>query len=419
MPSGRRWRGLLLDVTPLRESADFRRLWAGMSLSALGTRMTQIAIPFEVYRLTHSTLLVGILGFARLVPNLALSLLGGAYADAHDRRRIMIATQLGGALCSIGLFLNSRLWSPSVPAIFVLALVGASCFSIQSPAERSSIPRFVRPDQLVAAMVIKQGTASAAFLAGPAIGGVLIAAGGPSWVYGADVASYALGMIAILRLSRLLPEPHMSGAKPFAAVVDGLRRLRGRDALIGSFVADLNAMVFGLPVALFPALVDRRYGGSATVYGLFMSAPLAGAVVASVVSGWTRRIHRHGMAVTALVAVWGGAIAGFGLVSDLVAGLALLAVAGWADAASGVFRHAMLQRSTPPEMLGRMEGVGMAVWSGGPALGDLEAGVVAATAGVTASIVSGGILCVVGSLVIVAALPGFRRYDDRAGSASG
>jgi hypothetical protein len=272
----------------------------------------------------------------------------------------------------------------------------------------------VEREQIPSATALEAVLGSTARLIGPVIAGVLIAQVGLAWTYLVDVATFVFSITLVLAMRKIA----ITGGEgvTFHAIADGLRYLRGRAALKGSFIADLIAMIFGMPVALFPALVDQRFDGDPKVLGLLYAAPFAGSLIASASSGWARRVHRHGVALCLAIVAWGVAITLFGLVEGLAISLALLVVAGGSDMVSGVFRQSILRMATPPQMLGRIEGVGMAVWTTGPALGDLEAGAVAAVTTVDTSIVIGGLACIGGIAVLAVAMPALIAYDARTGA---
>jgi MFS family permease len=407
-----RLRSLTIDLTPLRISRDFRLLWSGLTVSAVGSMLTRVAVPLQVYDLTHSTWKVGLVGGISLAPTLVCSIVGGAIADVVERRR-MIMLMLGtGALVALMLAANSAAGSPRLWALYVLAALSGANAALGGPAHRSAVPLLLPPEQIAAAMAVQSLTYTSAAAIGPAIAGVLFRTIGPTWTYLIDAISYG---ICFLGITAMRPIPRVTAGDRFhpRLVLEGFAALRGRHAVQGSFAADFVAMVFGMPMALFPAVADARFGGHDKLVGLLYAAIPAGMIAATVFSGWTRRVSRHGMVVISCVVVWGVAITFFGVVHGIVASLLCLAVAGAADMTSGVSRQAMLQLATPPHLQGRMQGVGMAVWISGPSLGDLEAGGLASATSVDTSIVVGGIACVGGILALAAVLPAFRRFDAR------
>jgi MFS family permease len=399
-----------LDLTPLKVSKDFRLLWSGLTVSAVGSMLTRVAVPLQVYDLTHSSWKVGLTGAISLVPVLLASIFGGAVADISDRRRMLLRSLLVGALLSAGLALNAssttRLW-----LLYLLAATMGANGAFSAPASRSAVPALVTPDLIPAAQALQMLTYTGAGVLAPAIGGLLYRSIGPAWTYAVDGVSYGACFIAVLGM-RKIPVGNPDERFHPRLVLDGFRSLKGRHAVQGSFAADLIAMVFGMPMALFPAIAAQRFAGHPKLVGLLYAALPFGAMLATVFSGWTRTVHRHGRVIVMSVVVWGFAITGLGLIHSITLSLILLAISGAADAVSGVSRMAMLQLATPDNLQGRMQGVGMAVWITGPYLGDFEAGGVAALTSVDTSILLGGIACVVCILGLAKALPAFSRFDS-------
>jgi MFS family permease len=413
---GRPARRLLIDITPLRRSRDFRALVAGDLVSVVGSQLTQVAVPYQVYQLTHSSLVVGLVSLAALLPLITGSLIGGSLADAVDRRRLLLVVELLMAACSAGLAVNADTGSALWP-LFLLPALSAGLSGCDSAARNAVVPSMVRRSELSAANALFQSLSQVGSVAGPAAAGLLLAGAGIRFVYWMDVAGYVVGMVAVFAISPQRPAGggHQPGLR---SIIDGFRFLRGRQGIQGAYLIDINAMVFGMPRALFPALAMTVFGGGASTVGFLYAAPGAGALVGALTTGWVGGVRRQGRAVIIAVIVWGLAIAGFGLVSWLPAALVLLAVAGWADVISAVFRNTIIQLSVTDEYRGRLQGLQMAVVSGGPRLGDLESGGVATALGDTVSVVSGGLACVAGALLLAWLLPGFRRQDTSAGGAA-
>lgn len=402
-------RRLLADITPLRESPDFRRLYVGQMVSYIGTQLAMVAVPYQVFQLTHSSLQVGLVSLAELVPLVVGSLVGGAVADAVDRRRLLLWTQVLMATASIGLAVNASLDRPAVWPIYVLSATAAGLSGLDRPARSASIPNIVPTHLLPAAYALWQVLMQVGGVVGPALGGVLIANVGLATVFWVDVATFAAAFVSLLRMA---PLPPQGGGTPvsLAGIVEGLRFVRRRRALIGVFAIDLDAMIFGLPRALFPAMAEGVFGGGATTYGLLAAAPGAGALLAALTTGWVGHVRRQGRAVLLAVGVWGVAMIGFGITDWLPLALVFLGVAGGADVVSAVFRNTILHTSVPDALRGRVSSVQIAVVTGGPRLGDAEAGAVAALTSVRFSVVSGGVACVLGVLAVARLLPEFSRY---------
>jgi len=410
------WRRLHVDTRPLRRR-DFRNLWLGQMVSTIGAEIAVVAVPFQVYKLTGSTALVGLLGLASLVPLLFVPLVGGAFADALDRRTVVLVTETGLAAVS-GLFLvNALLPSPRVWALFVLQGLAVAVYSFGRPALASLAPRLVPDEELAAANSLTSVYSSLSSVAGPALGGVIIATAGVPWTFGIDAATYAASLVVIGWLPKLPPLAEVDRPS-FRSIVDGFRFLKGRQALIGIFAIDTNAMVFGMPSALFPAIALHRLHGTASTVGYLYAAPYAGALACSLLSGWCSHVRRMGLGITIMACLWGGAIAGFGLTTSLWPALVLLAVAGGADFYSAVLRSTMLLRSTPDHLRGRLLGIEFMQVASAPSLGDLEAGVLASLTSLRFSIVSGGVACIAGCVVTALALPRFLSYDARSDAQS-
>ncbi len=385
---------------------------AGSMVSRLGSMATAVAVPYQVWTLTHSTFAVGLLGLCELVPIVTVALLGGALADALDRRRLAMCANLGMTIASALLILNASLGKPQLWPLYVLALFASSGAAVNWPATDAMYPRLVPPEQLTAVSALSGLTGSFAGMLGPALAGVILAAGGTVATYSFDVATFVFALIC-LALMRPMPRAHDAEDFSLRQVLDGLRFLRGRPVLQSTYLIDTMAMVFGMSSALFPAVASARFGGSTRALGLLYAAPSVGAFVVSVLSGWTRRVHRQGVGLTLAACAWGASLIAFGLVSTLWASLLALAAAGGADMISGVYRMTIWNRTIPDSHRGRVAGVSFANVASGPAVGDLEAGFVAALFGVPFAIVSGGVLCIVGVLAVVAKLPQALRYDDR------
>ena len=408
--------GVVMDLAPLRRHGDFRLLFVGQFVSQLGTMVRVVALPFHVYALTRSSLAVGLLGVAQLGPLLLTALAGGALADAVDRRRMVQVTEAALALGSAALTANALLARPHLWLLYVVAGAMAAINGLQEPSLNAMIPRLVDPDELPAAAALQSFKGSVSMIAGPAAGGALLAAAGVPATYAVDAASFLVSLVA-LALMRPMPPPPRKGRLRLGAVLEGLRYAKSRPELIGTYVVDVVAVFFGVPTALFPAIAEGL--GGAGVLGLLYAAPAVGALAATLTSGWTRRVHRHGLAILLAAGAWGAALAAFGLTRNLVVALFCLALAGAADMVSGLFRMTIWNQTIPDALRGRLASIELLSYMTGPLLGDAESGAVAALAGVRFSAISGGVLCVVGVVVVAVLLPGFRRYSSRSPAAPG
>jgi MFS family permease len=402
---------LLADITPLRESRDVRLIFAGQLVSATGSQLTLVAAPIQIFQLTSSTLAVGLLGLATLIPLIAGSLVGGALADQYDRRKVLLVAQVLLCSASLGLALNALAPSPNLALVYLFAGLQAGFTGLDMPTRNAILPTLVRREVLPSALALNQLLWQACQIIGPAVAGVLIARVSVSATYLTDVATFVVATAFIARVRPLPPEGGGTRASG-SSILEGVRFLGGKQALQGSFIVDINAMVFGMPRAVFPEIGLGTFG-SAEVTGMLFAAPAVGALIGAGTSGWLHRIERQGRAVIISVIVWGGAIALFGFASWLPAALFLLAVAGAADVVSAVFRSSILQSTVPDRLRGRLSSIFIAVVAGGPRLGDLEAGAVAALAGPQVSIVSGGLACVAGALVVARAMPALPRWTRR------
>jgi MFS family permease len=404
-------RGLAIDLTPLRRSRDFRRLWFGNAISLLGSMLTTVAIPYQVYQLTGSTLAVGLLGIAALVPLLTISFLGGAIADALDRRLLLIVSDVGLAAISGLLVANAALEHPRLWALYGAETLGTAFYAIQRPAMDALVPRLVGEDQIASAAAVQGIYGSFGHVGGPALGGILIASVGLTATYAVDVVTFTGSLVAAMLLPKMPPLEAV--ARPgLSAIAEGFTFVRQKPELKGIFAVDTVAMVFGMPSALFPAF-GEHFGGGARTVGFLYAAPYAGALVATLLSGWVTRARRQGLGVCIAASAWGAAIVGFGLAPGLWPALLFLALAGAADDWSAILRSTILLTVTPDSMRGRLSGIELAQVASAPTLGNVEAGALASLTSLRFSVVSGGIACIAGCWLFVAAVPALLRYDSQ------
>ena len=410
----RSWRRrLVIDVSPLRESRDFRLLEAGTFLTGLGTQATLVALPYQVYVITGSPFLTGLLGAVELGPLVVFSLYGGAIADRLDRRRLLLGTQAALTTTALALAVAAALHVDQVWLLYVLAGTMTGFGAFESVARLSIIPNVVPAHRLRSGLSFNFGLFQLTTVLGPALAGLVIGAFGVGTAYAIDAISCGAMVAAAAAMTPQLPPAETSEARPpvLRSVVEGLRFVRGEQALLGSFAIDLMAMTFGMPRALFPVLSLSVYGAGASGTGFLFSAVAAGATLAAVTSGWLEHARRLGRIVICAVVVWGAAIAGAGLFSTIGPALVLFAIAGAADSVSAVCRTTINQTVTPDAMRGRMSSVFMLVVRSGPRLGDLEAGAVASLATPRLSVLSGGLACIAGVAAIAAAFPALAAYD--------
>lgn len=400
---------LLVDVTPLRTSRNFRLLFLGQFVSILGSNLTIVAVAYQVYERTGSSLWVGLVSFIQLPLLIIGSLWGGALGDRFDRRTLLIAVSAVLGLLSCGLGANALMTHPNFVVLVTLPALAAGCAGLAGPLRTAAIPTMVAPEELVAAYSLNQVIMNTGTLVGPASAGVLLATAGLSWCYFIDGFTFFALVIATFLMSSMKPVGEHNGEKLFRAIGQGFRYVRSHAVVQAVYLVDLNAMVFGLPRALFPAVTKHIYHGGPEVLGLLYAAPGAGAFVMAIFTGWMDRVRRRGRLVVLVVITWGAVMAIFGLVHVIWIGLACLAVAGATDVISTVLRNTILQTSITDDFRSRLSAIQMAVVTGGPRLGDLESGTVANFTSTEFSIVSGGVMCVLGVLALIRWRPTFWR----------
>jgi MFS family permease len=406
---------LSLDLTPLRTSRDYRLVFTGGAVSGFGSFITYVTIPFQVAAITNDPLAVGLLGVCELVPLLVMAFVGGALADYLDRRLLVRGGEIAlAALCGV-LLVNALADRPHLWLLYLVAAVTAAIDGVQRPALEAMVPRLVTPEEIPAASALQSLGMQIAQLGGPALAGILIATVDLAWVYAFDLATFAVS-VTCLTLVRAVPPPPDADRPSIRSVITGLRYAGSRPELLGTYLVDINAMFFGMPQALYPFLATQL--GGPKVLGLLYAAPAVGSLLATVGSGWTGRVHRHGLMVIIAAALWGVGIVGVGLSHVLWLTLACLAFAGAADMVSGIFRMIIWSQTIPDHLRGRLAGIEMLSYTTGPLLGQLRSGAMARTRlGVGGSIWVGGALCIVGTVVMAAALPRFVRYNGRDGIA--
>ena len=412
---GIRRRRFTIDTAPLRER-PFRRLWTGQTITVVGTQMTLVVVPYQVFTVTRSSLAVGLTSIVALVPLVVFGLIGGAIADTVDRRKLMLLTSGGTAVASGLLFAQSMLPGPGhLSVLWVLTAVESALTAINSPTRSAAIPALVGTARVSAANALNMTVQQAGVIVGPLVAGFLIDGGGLPFTYAIDACGFLVALILLRGLPPLPPggaavaERVRVGAA-VRGVGEGFAFLRTQPVLLMTFVVDLTAMFFGWPRAVIPQLAETTFAHSANSLGWLSAGVSIGALLMGLVSGWVTRLDRQGAAVLVAICVWGVSVALFGLSHSLWLAVLWLAVAGAGDLVSAVLRTSMLQTAAPDDMRGRMQGVFIVVVAGGPRLGDLRAGGMAAAVGVPATMVSGGIAILVGMAVVAAVVPSFRRF---------
>jgi MFS transporter, ENTS family, enterobactin (siderophore) exporter len=399
---------IAIDVAPLRESRDFRYLFTGRLISMAGNTVAMTAANWQVYGLTRSSLEVGLVTLSSSAGMFAGLLLGGMLADRHDRRKLMLASRVPLGLLAALLMGNSLLARPQLWAIYVLVLAVGFMSGIGSPASTAAVPALVGPDRLAAASALNAMGSQLGSLGGPALAGVLIAGPGVAACYGIDAACFVIFGFTLWFI-RPLPPTVRAGRPGLRSMAEGVRYVRRNKVVAGMLAVDTSAMIFGMPSALFPAIASEHFHGGSATFGLLAAAPGLGALVGAATSGWTSRLRRPGMVVILAGLAWGAAIVGFGLSDSLAIGLVFLALAGMADLISEILRNALLQRYTPDALRGRVASLYLVQVNSAPSLGNVEAGLVAQLFTLTISVVSGGLVCVAGALILGIVNPALRR----------
>ncbi|WP_435804682.1 MFS transporter [Streptomyces canus] len=407
-PSG--LRAMLPDLAPWRASRDFRRLWYAGLISNFGSFLTFVALPVQLKDLTGSAAAVGAIGAVELIPLLVFGLYGGALADAWDKRKLIVWTEAGQGLLSVALLLNALLPHPAVWPLYVVAALSSALVSVQRPALDSLWPRIVAHDHLPAAASLNSFRWTVGGVAGLALAGVVVAYAGLGWAYGADLLTFAVSVVLVVRIAAS-PASHEAAKPSLKAIAEGARYAWGRKELLGTYAVDLAAMFLAMPLALLPFLADEL-DAEWSLGLMYASVPL-GALLVSLVSGWTARIHRHGRMVVLSAALWGLAIAAAGIMSNVWLVLLFLTVAGGCDMVSGIFRGIMWNQTIPDELRGRLAGIELLSYSVGPTLGQVRSGGFAAWWGVRTSVWSGGVLCAGAVGLLALCLPKLMTYDAR------
>ena len=416
-----------MDLTPLRVSPPFRRLWLGLTISNLGAQLTVVAVGLEVYHLTGSTGSVGLLGLFALVPLVIFGLYGGAIVDHYDRRTVALASAF--VTWSVTLLLAVQAWAgvEQVWLLFVLVAIQSAAFAVNAPARSAIIPRLLDARLMPAANALQTLGNSVSFTVGPLLGAVLVAAFSYATAYAVDAVLFTAAFVALFRLPAQPPLTPSRGRAGLSSVVDGFRYLRTQKNVRMTFAVDLVAMLTSSPRVLFPAVGLVYLGGGATTTGVMTASAAVGVMLAALLSGRLTRIRWQGRIISVAIVIWGLAIVGFGVVLVVSGGthpshvlwlalalaVLMLVIAGGSDAVSAVFRQTILQTATPDDMRGRLQGVFIVVVAGGPRLGEAMLGGAAAHVGEGWAAVIGGSLCVILLTLLVRSQRSFWDYDAR------
>jgi MFS family permease len=407
-----------IDVTPLRRHRDFRLLFIGQMVSFMGSMITFVALPFQIFQISHSSIAVGVLGVVEVVPMVIFSFVGGALADSVDRRWMVRITETALMLLIAVLALNAHFRHPQLWVLFLVVVGIMSADAIQRPSLDSLLPRLVDRDELTAAGALLGLRGSLGMVVGPAVAGILIATIHLTGAYLVDIASFGVSLVA-LSMMKAVPPPPDAERPSLRRMKEGLQYAVSRQELLGTYVVDMVAMFFGMPIALFPAIASH-HGDPAHIMGFLTAAPAVGSLLATATSGWTSRVHRHGKAIVIAASCWGLAMVLFGLtLHHLWLSLFFLACAGAGDMVSGLFRQTIWNQTIPDALRGRLAGIELISYSSGPALSGIESGVVQRLFTLRTAVVSGGALCVAGAGVCAQAMPTFWAYSSKDGADPG
>ena len=402
---------MILDLTPLKISRDYRLLFFGQLVSFFGSMMTFVIVPKQMYDLTQSNEMVGYIFLAEFIPMFFLAFVGGALADALDKRRLIRLTEIGQMIVTAILLINSLAAQPRVWVLFLAVALHGGLAALQRPAFESLIQKLFQSDMMPAVSALNSIRFNFGAIVSPALAGILVAKFGADIAYGIDFVTFAASLTAVFMINSV-PAPENAERPSLKSIVEGIKYAASRQELLGTYLIDIIAMFFAMPQALYPALA-AVYGEE--YLGLYPASLAAGMLLGSLTSGWTRNIHRHGLLVIVSAALWGVGIVFFGLSDNVWLALVFLAAAGFADMISGIFRGAIWNQTIPYYLRGRLASIEMISFLTGPMLGSAKMGIVAERFGVKTAIVSGGVLCVVFVGLLSIFLPKFWTYDGREG----
>ncbi|WP_327580753.1 MFS transporter [Nonomuraea sp. NBC_00507] len=403
-------RHLSIDLSPLRDSRDYRLLFGAGVITMFGTFITLVAVPYQMKELTDSYLAVGLVSLAEFVPMVVCGLWGGALADALDRRKIIVLSELGLLVTSAALTVNAMLPNPQVWVLYVVGAISTGIACLQRPSLEAVLQQVVKHEHQGAAAVLASLRWNFGAIVAPALGGLLVTSAGAAAAYGVDAVTFLLSLALLWRI-RSLPPAEDAAPASLKSLVEGVRYAVGRSDLMGTYLVDIAAMVFAMATALFPFLADELRAPQAL--GLLYSAAAVGALIASLTGGWTARVQRQGLGVIVAATLWGVAVALTGLAPNVWLVFVCIALAGAADMVSGIFRMTMWNQTIPRELRGRLAGIELLSYASGPMLGNARASLMANFGGTRFSLTAGGMLCVGAVLALATALPRFRRYDAR------
>jgi len=396
-----------IDLRPLKRNRDFRYAYIGQFISFFGTMMSWVALPYQIYHLTNSTLAVGLLGVIELVPLLLTAFIGGALADVLDRRKLLIRAEMGMAIGCLGLVINAMIPHPQLWIVYLIAAILSGLSGLHRPSLDALMPRLVSHEEIQATSVLAMFRSTVGMIGGPAVAGVCIASLGLAWTFAFDFLTFLFSIAALMQVKSMVQSENQERPS-LKSVVVAIKYAISRQELMGTYVIDFVAMVFAMPNALFPAMAVMLGGTKAL--GWLYTAPAIGALIITVFSAWTKKVKRHGAAVAIAAILWGSSIACVGLFNHLFMIVFFLILAGAADCVSGIFRTTIWNETIPDKLRGRMASLEMVSYMSGPLLGSAQVGFLASMTGTQISILIGGILCVVAVCLSVFLLPSFWRY---------
>ena len=396
-----------IDLSPLKRNRDFRFAYFGQFISFFGTMMSWVALPYQIYHLTNSTLAVGLLGIIELVPLLLTAFIGGALADVLDRRKLLIRAEIGMAIGCLCLTLNAMATHPQLWLVYLIAAVLSAISGLHRPSLDALMPRLVSHEEIQATSVLAMFRSTVGMIGGPAVAGICIASFGLAWTFALDFLTFIVSIAALLQIKSIVP-PENQEQPSFKSIVVAIRYAISRQELMGTYIIDFVAMIFAMPNALFPAMAVML-GGTKTL-GWLYAAPAIGALIITVFSAWTKKIKRHGAAVAVAAVLWGSSIAGVGLSNHLLMIVFFLILAGAADCISGIFRTTIWNETIPDKLRGRMASLEMVSYMSGPVLGNAQVGFLASMTSIQFAISLGGSLCVIAVCLSIFLLPAFWKY---------
>ena len=396
-----------IDLSPLKRNRDFRFAYFGQFISFFGTMMSWVALPYQIYHLTNSTLAVGLLGIIELVPLLLTAFIGGALADVLDRRKLLIRAEIGMAIGCLCLTLNAMATHPQLWLVYLIAAVLSAISGLHRPSLDALMPRLVSHEEIQATSVLARFRSTVGMIGGPAVAGICIASFGLAWTFALDFLTFIVSIAALLQIKSIVP-PENQEQPSFKSIVVAIRYAISRQELMGTYIIDFVAMIFAMPNALFPAMAVML-GGTKTL-GWLYAAPAIGALIITVFSAWTKKIKRHGAAVAVAAVLWGSSIAGVGLSNHLLMIVFFLILAGAADCISGIFRTTIWNETIPDKLRGRMASLEMVSYMSGPLLGNAQVGFLASMTSIQFAISLGGSLCVIAVCLSIFLLPAFWKY---------